>query len=136
MLPAKSTRLRGGGVVDFYPMKTNTLFFKLGLGLTLGLLSVSCSSKKTTAEAKSELDSRWTKKVGSATKSEFIEEFGHAEWCKAEAGGGETCRFFMKKGIRWAGDKTEKKAIVQYDEVVASFDPAGHLREFKTNAQR
>ena len=104
--------------------------------VSLTFLAVNCSSKKTTSDAKPDLDTNWTKKVGTATKNELIEEFGRAEWCKSEGGGGETCRFFMKKGIRWAGDKTDKKAIVQYDEIVASFDPKGVLREFKSNAQR
>lgn len=110
--------------------------FQYFLIIAVSSITLSCASKKTTTDAKADLDNTWTKKIGSATKNDFVEDFGRAEWCKPEAAGGETCRFFMKKGVRWAGDKTEKKAIVQYDEIVANFDPSGVLREFKSNAQR
>lgn len=104
--------------------------------LMTGILILGCSSKQTSAEAKAGLEKKYTPKVGIATKSELVEEFGNAEWCKVEATGGETCRFYLKKGMRWVGEKRDKKNVEQFDEVVAQFDGSGVLRSFKSNAIR
>ncbi len=110
-----------------------TLFILLALGLAVG-----CASKKATSgEARVELEEKWSPKVGSATKSELVEVFGNAEWCRADAIGEETCRFYKKKGTQWMGDdKRDKKSYETFDEVVATFDTKGVLKNYKANAQR
>ena len=102
-------------------------------------VSVSCSSKKgvSSTEAQEKLHETWSAKVGSATKSELVEHFGNAEWCRKDEIGEETCRFYKKKGTVWMGDdKRDKKSYESFDEVVATFDTKGVLKTYKSNAQR
>ncbi len=104
---------------------------------TLIILLSSCSSKQqTTAEALESLENRYEKKIGSATKSDFVSEFGNPEWCKLEPTGTEMCRFYSKKGVRWIGESNDKKSVELFDEVVASFDAQGVLRTYKAKALR
>lgn len=106
--------------------------------ILLTVFFLGCASKKTatSAEAKAELETKYSAKVGTATKMELIEEFGNAEWCKFEDHGGETCRFYVKKGTRWVGDKRDRKSVDQFDEVIAEFDKGGVLKTYKTRAGR
>lgn len=104
--------------------------------LFITVLFFGCTSKQTTMEAKADLDKKYSAKVGTATKNELVEEFGNAEWCKVESAGGETCRFYLKKGTRWIGKDRDKKSVEQFDEVVAQFDTSGVLKSFKSNAVR
>jgi hypothetical protein len=119
---------------------TGAITMKKTLLFSLLLVLASCSHKKeTTAEAGKNLEDKWTPKVGSATKNEFIEEYGNPEWCKQEDSGLETRRFYRKKGTKWIGDKEtkrDKKPIEQYDQVIADFDTHGVLKAFKSSAQR
>ena len=48
------------------------------------VITAGCASKKTStsSEARDQLEEKWSAKVGSATKSDFMEQFGNAEWCK------------------------------------------------------
>jgi len=108
--------------------------------ITIALLLTSCAGKKeTTTEAAEKLKSKWDPKVGSATKNEFIEEYGNPEWCKQSDTGAETCRFYRKKGTKWIGDKQtkrDKKPVEQYDQVIADFDENGVLKKFTSKSQR
>ena len=104
--------------------------------LTLITLT-SCSSKETTTEeAREELLDKWTPKVGTATKSQFVEQFGTAEWCRKRDSGAETCRFYNKRGVKWMGDAKDRKSYVQYDQIIADFDGNGVLRSFEGDSQR
>src|SRR5688572_5587240 len=101
------------------------------LWLAIAVLWVGCASKKTSSEARQELESKWSDKVGVATKSDFIEQYGNAEWCQPDTNG-ETCRFYYKKGTKWMGDnKRDKKSFETFDEVVAEFDSSGKLKGYK-----
>lgn len=103
------------------------------------MILVSCSSTKptSTADSNSDLEKRMTAKLGTATKEELITEFGNAEWCKEEnTTGGETCRFYLKKGTRWIGKDRFKKSVEQFDEVTAHFDGSGIFRSFKSKSLR
>ena len=108
------------------------------VSLSLSAACASKSSTETSAEAKKQLDDKWSPKVGTATKSEFVEEFGNASWCRPkESGDGEeTCRFLRNKGTKWLGEKTDRKSVTQHDEIVAEFDHNGVLRSYKSTAQR
>lgn len=98
---------------------------------------VGCAGKETsTEEAREELLDKWTPKVGSATKSQFVEQFGNPEWCRKRDSGAETCRFYNKRGVKWMGDAKDRKSYVQYDQVVADFDGNGVLRSFEGDSQR
>lgn len=102
------------------------------------LFIVSCSSKKVmnSGEAKEQLQSEWSNRIGSAVKADLVQTFGNAEWCR-ESEGGEECRFYRKIGNRWVGeDKKDKKSYVAFDEVIAKFDKEGILTSLKANAQR
>lgn len=113
---------------------------KKTLLIALTLILASCAGKKeTTVEAGEKLKNKWEPKVGSATKNEFVEEYGNPEWCKQEASGDETCRFYRKKGTKWIGDKEtkrDKKPVEQYDQVIADFTADGVLKKFTSTAQR
>lgn len=96
-----------------------------------------CAHKETSSQIRARLDSRWESQLGSATKSELIEDFGIPDWCRKEESGEESCRFFKRKGTQWVGEKkTEKRYYSTYDEILADFDNQGKLKNFKTNAQR
>ena len=102
-------------------------------------LSLSCTNKEvTTAEAEKKLSDKYTPKVGVATKNEIMEEFGNPEWCKPDASGSETCRFYRKKGTKWIGEKEQKdkKALERFEQIIADFDTNGILRGFKSSAQQ
>ncbi len=117
-------------------MKKNTALVSLTVGIAI---LAGCSGKKTTSstEARTEMESKWAPMVGKATKTEFVEQYGDAEWCKPiEDTGEETCRFYLKKGIKWVGDKKDHKHFEQGDNIVADFDSKGVLKTFKAAAQR
>ena len=111
-------------------MKKTLLLFLITLA--------ACSGKKmiTSAEAREKLENRWSGKVGVATKSDFVEEFGVPDWCKPETTGEETCRFYKKVATLWTGEKREKVAHAAFDEVMANFDAKGVLKSYTTKAQR
>lgn len=106
----------------------------------VSLVIASCASKKdttTTAEAKKQIEDIFNPKIGSATKQDLISDFGNPEWCKQEDSGGETCRFYRKKGTKWIGEEgRDKKSITKYDQVIADFDSNGTLKSFKASALR
>jgi hypothetical protein len=97
-----------------------------------------CSSNQPKSEkALEKLESRFSDRVGKARKSELVEYFGTADWCRPnESTGGETCRFYKKTGTAWVGEKRDKKNYLQYDEVMVELDSKGILREFTPSAQR
>ena len=107
------------------------------LGLSL-LLVMSCSHQQTAAQARQNIESQYHSKIGTATKQDIMEEFGNPEWCKLDDSGAETCRFILKKGVKWINgtDKTDKTELMQFDQITAQFDSDGILRGFKANAQR
>ncbi len=102
------------------------------------VMLTGCSGKKSSSsDALKELEAKWTPAVGKATKSEFVENYGNAQWCKPDENSGEeTCRFYLKKGTKWLGDAKDRAHIDQGDDVVANFDNAGILQSFKAKAQR
>lgn len=106
------------------------------VGIALAGLVGCAGNKVNSAEATKQLEAKWSPAVGKATKQEFVENYGDAEWCKPEESGEETCRFYLKKGTKWLGDKKDRKHFEQGDDVVATFDGAGVLKSFKAKAQR
>lgn len=110
----------------------------LAFTLVVAAAIIGCSSKQTTSqEARKNLEAKFAPQIGTATKTEFVEHFGNAEWCKIEASGGETCRFYRKKGTKWLGDeKRDKKSFEQFEQVIAEFDTNGVLKDFKASAQK
>ena len=115
-------------------MKT-VIYSAAVLALAAGL--GGCAGKETTTDAREKLESTWAPQIGKATKAEFVEKYGDAEWCKPhEESGEETCRFYLKKGTKWLGDKKDRKHFESGDDVVADFDNTGVLKAFKAKAQR
>ena len=107
------------------------------LFLAITLLVTACATSQTvTSHSKEDLVEEWTPKVGVATRSDFVEKFGNAEWCRRRDSGAETCRFYNKKGVKWLGTGQDKKSYIQYDQVVADFDGNGILRSFEGDSQR
>lgn len=105
----------------------------------IAIIFTGCSSSpETSKQAQAKLEENFEEKIGSATKSELVEYFGNAEWCKLEDSGRETCRFYLKKGIKWIGEKLQKdkKALETGNQIIAEFDKDGVLRAFKASAQR
>ncbi len=112
------------------------LSFVLGLVVVLG----GCASKQgvPSSEALSSLDEKYTSRVGKATKADFVEEFGQANWCRPAASGSgeESCRFYKRIGTKWMGEKDNRSHRETFDEVFTEFDASGVLKSFKANAQR
>jgi hypothetical protein len=111
-------------------------YFCLGVA---ALLAVGCAHQQpaeTTAAARMHLEERWKDKLGTATKTDFISEFGNPNWCKLKDSGEESCRFYKKLQTKWMGDDLDKKEIETFDEVIADFGTDGTLRQFKANALR
>jgi hypothetical protein len=112
---------------------------KLLFAFTFSVLIVSCASKPTTSseQVKKELTTKWQDRVGQSTKTDFVEEFGQAEWCEQEDTS-EKCRFLRKKGTNWVGEKNEadKKRVDMFDQITATFDKDGILRAIDVKAQR
>lgn len=109
------------------------------LTIAIALLVVAaCSSQKnvTSADAEKSLKQRYEAKIGSATKTELVQEFGNPEWCRDNDMGGETCRFYKKLDTKWMGPTTDRKNYSTYDEVVADFDTNGVLQKYDAKAQR
>jgi hypothetical protein len=115
---------------------------KRTLAIALLLVLAGCSHKQTgdgltSSEAREKLEKKYKKLVGEATKTDFTEEFGSANWCRVKEPSGETCRFYKKMGTRWIGEEgRDKKNLEMFDEVVAEFDGKGTLRSYEVNAQR
>jgi hypothetical protein len=101
---------------------------------------VGCASNETkSSEAREKLEQAFEPQIGKATKSDFIEQFGPPQWCRPKETGDETCRFARKVGTKWVGDKkdkTDRKRVEQYDNVVTEFDGNGRLRSFEVDTQR
>lgn len=109
------------------------------LAASLVFFITACASKEPKASSTDAADDMYTKykdRIGIATKATFIEELGNAEWCRANDAGGENCRFYRNRGKKWIGEGLDKKSVITYDEVIATFDTEGKLRSFKTNSQR
>lgn len=98
----------------------------------------ACAGKKvvTASSAKKDLEDRYNPKIGSATKADFVEYFGTAEWCRPQDNGEEACRFYKKIETKWTGDPTDRKHYDTYDQVMANFDSNGTLKSFKADAVR
>ncbi len=102
------------------------------------LLLLGCAGKSVTpsADTRERLENEWSKGIGSATKSDFVQRFGNAQWCRPQISGEEICRYYKKKGTAWVGeDKRDKTSYTQFEEVVATFDPNGKLRSYQVDAQ-
>lgn len=110
---------------------------QLFLAASVIALVAGCASKTSSEKAVNHLESKFGDRVGKARKSELVEYFGTADWCRPnESTGGETCRFYKKTGTAWVGEKRDKKNYLQYDELFVEFDSKGILREFTPSAQR
>jgi hypothetical protein len=115
---------------------------KRSLALVCLLILAACSSNQvgdglTSSEARTKLQEKYKDKVGNYNKTDFIEEFGSANWCRPKEPGGETCRFYKKIGTKWIGEEgRDKKNLEMFDEIVAEFDGKGMLRSYEANAQR
>lgn len=108
----------------------------LGIAVFLLVAVIGCSSKESSSNAREKIDNKWGDRIGKATKSDLVEDFGNAEWCRPSDSGTETCRFYRKKGTKWMGEVKDRKSFEQFDEVMAEFDQNGVLRSYKSNAQR
>jgi len=112
---------------------------KLSLVITALLLVTACSHKPvltTSSDAQKDLQAKYTNQIGTATKEDFIQEFGPANWCRDESGE-QTCRFYKKIKTEWMGQPpTDRVHRETFDEVVATFDTNGNLKTFKATAQR
>lgn len=108
--------------------------------ILIGLVFIlsNCATKRTTVtgEAHEDLTQKYKGQVGVATKTDFVEEFGSADWCQPKGGGAETCRFVKKMGVKWTGDKLNRKQHELYDEVITDFDSQGILKTFEAKSQR
>lgn len=102
------------------------------------LLVASCASKKTmdSSDARQSIEDKFANRIGVATKEDFVQEFGNANWCRPSPTGDENCRFYQKVGTKWTGEKTDKTYREAFNEVFAEFDTTGVLKSFKVNAQR
>ena len=111
----------------------------IGLALALALVA-GCAAKETSSsERRQQLEESFEKQIGKATKQDFIEKFGPPQWCRPKEGGTETCRFARKTGTKWVGDpndKTDRRRVEQYDNVVTDFDGYGTLRRYEVEVQR
>lgn len=106
------------------------------LALCISLWVTACASKSTTESARIDIEAKYKSKIGSARKGDFVQDFGPADWCKQEAGGGETCRFLRQAGTAWTGSTRYQKSYSTFDEVVANFAPDGTLRRYEVKTQR
>lgn len=110
------------------------------LALVVVTLFVGCAANETkSSEAREKLEKAFEPQIGKATKSDFIEQFGPAQWCRQQETGTETCRFARKVGTKWVGDKadkTDRKRVEQFDNVLTEFDGNGRLRNFEVDTQR
>jgi len=108
------------------------------MAMTAGLVVGCASGGKVTesSDARKDLEQRYEKRVGAATKQDFVTEFGPANWCRQQPTGEETCRFYKKLATKWMGDKKDRVHREAFDEIVAEFDGEGTLKSFKANAQR
>jgi 3-methyladenine DNA glycosylase Tag len=102
------------------------------------VLVAACASKQTgeSTDAKSNLEDKFSKRIGHATKQDFIQEFGPANWCRQEPSGEEKCRFYKKITTKWMGEKKDRVSREAFDEAFADFDLEGVLKSVKVNAQR
>lgn len=101
----------------------------------VALAGCSSTGSVESSTAKKQLQEKYEKKVGTASKQDLIQDLGPASWCKQDEGT-ETCRFYKKLDTKWAGDKKDRVHRETYDEVIAEFDAKGVLRSFEASAQR
>lgn len=115
-------------------------FWNFAVALVVVTAFVGCASNETkSSEARQKLENAFEPQVGKATKADFIEQFGPPQWCRQQESGNETCRFARKVGTKWVGDKkdkTDRRRVEQYDNVVTEFDGYGKLRSFEVDTQR
>ena len=109
--------------------------------LIVGLVVLSsCASKSAvpSSAAQSDLEDKYNPLIGKATKADFVEEFGQANWCRPAASGSgeESCRFYKRIGTKWMGEKDNRTHRETFDEMFTEFDSNGTLKSFKANAQR
>lgn len=107
--------------------------------LLLTLMFAACAGKKTTqssGDARREIEDRYNNRVGTATKEDFTQEYGPANWCRPLGAGGETCRFYKKIAVVWTGETNDRVHRETFDEVIADFNSEGILKSFKAAAQR
>jgi hypothetical protein len=113
-------------------MIRNSILFFAGLWLVAACTSTPAKS----GDARLSIEQRYNNRIGSATKEDFVQDFGAPNWCRGQSTGGETCRFYKKTGVVWTGSETDRQHHDTYDEVVADFDSNGILKNFKAAAQR
>jgi len=106
----------------------------------LAVMGLGCASQETgSSQAREKLEKSFEPQIGKATKSDLIEQFGPPQWCRQQESGNETCRFARKVGTKILGDKkdkTDRKRVEQYDNVLTDFDGNGRLRSFEVDTQR
>lgn len=101
------------------------------------LLLTDCATPPNSARAREELENTYSPKVGSARKADLMEKFGSPQWCRPQDGGGEECRFYIKKGTKWVGDSgRDKKSYEAFDALNVQFDAKGVLSGINADAQR
>lgn len=109
---------------------------RFALVFTALALAGCASGPKMSSEIQGDLQEKWGDRVGKATKSDLVQEFGQAEWCRSRTVGGETCRFRKNRGMKWTGPEKDRKHHATFDEIVAEFDANGVLRGAEAKAQR
>ena len=102
----------------------------------LFLLMGCASGTVTSKDSRESIKDDYKDKVGVATKTDLIEDFGPAQWCRPQDGGGETCLFRRDIGTKWVGPKLNRKSVPTYDELSADFDFQGKLRSYEVTTQR
>lgn len=110
--------------------------FIVFVGLVFMIANCASNKPMESGEARQALENKFAPKVGVATKQDFVQELGPANWCRSQPTGDETCRFYKKLETKWMGDAKNRSTRETYDEVLADFDENGILKSIKTNAQR
>ncbi len=113
--------------------------WKFSFVLTAVALAGCASEQTGSSQAREKLEKSFEPQIGQATKADFIEQFGPPQWCRPKESGDETCRFARKVGTKILGDKrdkTDRKRVEQYDNVLTEFDGYGRLRSFEVDTQR
>lgn len=107
--------------------------------MALAVLAGCASNETKSSESRQKLEKAFEPQIGKATKADFIEQFGPPQWCRPKETGDETCRFARKVGQKWVGDKndkTDRRRVEQFDNVITEFDGYGKLRSFEVDTQR
>jgi hypothetical protein len=110
---------------------------KIYHALFMLLVVAACSTTSTdSGNARKSIEDKYNERIGKATKQDFVQEFGDANWCRSQPTGDESCRFYKRIGTRWIGEKPDRVPHEMFDEIYSDFDSNGVLKSIKVNSQR